>query len=46
MFTEVAAVDAAVSGALHKMKQVLDTTFGREDDQRKGGGSKGGVKPL
>jgi len=37
-------IDAAVSGALRKLVQVLDTTFGRID-QRKGGRSMGGVEP-
>jgi len=27
-------VDAALSGALHKMKQVLDTTFGRQNHHK------------
>jgi len=31
------SVDAALSGALQKMKHSLETTFGRLDDQRKGG---------
>jgi len=39
-----AAVDSAVNGALRKMQQVLDTTFGRRD-QHKGGSSMGGVEP-
>lgn len=39
-----AGTDAAVSGALRKLVQVLDTTFGRID-QRKGGRSMGGVEP-
>ena len=29
--------DAAVSGALSKMKSVLETTFGRRDDRHRGG---------
>ncbi|MBX3100549.1 MAG: hypothetical protein KF761_13340 [Salinibacterium sp.] len=37
-------VDGAVSGALHKMVNVLDTVFGRLD-HRKGGDSMGGVEP-
>ena len=37
-------VEGAVNGALRKMQQVLDTTFGRRD-HRKGGGSMGGVEP-
>jgi ribosome-associated translation inhibitor RaiA len=35
-------VDAALSGALRKLKSVLDSTFGRLD-QRKGGSSMGGT---
>lgn len=38
------SVDGAVSGALRKMRQVLDTTFGKLD-QHKGGSSMGGVEP-
>jgi hypothetical protein len=38
------SVDAAVAGALQKMKHVLDTTFGRLD-QHKGATSMGGVEP-
>ncbi len=30
-------VDGAVSGALTKLRHVLDATFGRQDDRRKGG---------
>lgn len=39
-----ATVDDAVSGALHKMLRVLDTTFGRLD-HHKGHSSMGGVEP-
>jgi hypothetical protein len=39
-----ATVDEALSGALTKMKHVLDSTFGKLD-QRKGGSSMGGVEP-
>jgi hypothetical protein len=39
-----ASVDEAVSGALRKLAQVLDSTFGRLD-QRKGGRSMGGIEP-
>lgn len=39
-----ATSNAAVSGALRKLTQVLDSTFGRLD-QRKGGRSMGGVEP-
>ncbi len=38
------SVDSAVNGALRKMQQVLDTTFGRLD-QHKGSSSMGGVEP-
>lgn len=38
------SADGAVSGALRKMRQVLDTTFGKLD-QHKGGSSMGGVEP-
>lgn len=38
-------VDGAVNGALRKMQQVLDTTFGRLH-QHKGGSSMGGVEPA
>ncbi len=31
------SADAAVSGALSKMKHVLETTFGRRDDKHRGG---------
>jgi hypothetical protein len=34
---DASTVDEAVSGALTKLKHVLTTTFGRLDDQRKGG---------
>lgn len=37
-------VDEAVSGALRKMRHVLDTTFGRVD-QHKGDSSMGGIEP-
>ncbi len=37
-------VDSAVNGALRKMQQVLDTTYGRLE-QHKGGSSMGGVEP-
>lgn len=40
-----ATVDDALSGALDKMKQVLDTTFGRLDD-RKGATSMGGAEVV
>lgn len=39
------SVDAAVSGALQKMTRVLETTFGRLDDPRKGGSPVGGGTP-
>lgn len=41
---DAATVDAAVSGALRKLTQVLDTTFGRLDTH-KGASSMGGVEP-
>lgn len=37
-------VDEALSGALRKMRHVLDTTFGRRDEH-KGGTSMGGIEP-
>ena len=37
-------VDGAVTGAVHKMVNVLDTVFGRLD-HHKGGASMGGVEP-
>ncbi|MDP3208321.1 MAG: hypothetical protein Q8M65_04155, partial [Rhodoglobus sp.] len=39
-----ASVDGAVGGALRKMHSVLDTTFGKLD-QNKGASSMGGVEP-
>ncbi|MCC6269785.1 MAG: HPF/RaiA family ribosome-associated protein [Microbacteriaceae bacterium] len=38
------SVDEALSGALQKMIQVLDSSFGRLDT-RKGGSSMGGIEP-
>jgi hypothetical protein len=41
---DASSTDEAVSGALRKLVQVLDSTFGRLD-QRKGGRSMGEVDP-